>query len=73
MSAETVTVAVLALAVGLVGGGLLGWALRRPVPAPPAVPEAAPEDDTKPTLIPFRAPRDVGRNLARIERNQPPK
>ena len=69
MLPETLAVAVIALAVGAVGGTLLGWAIRKP--SPPVQVEAAPEDDTKPTLIPFRAPREVGRNLARVERNPP--
>lgn len=65
MTAETLVVAAVALGLGMAGGVALGR-LRRSAPAVPPAPDPISEEDTRPTLIPFRTPRESGRNLAKV-------
>jgi hypothetical protein len=74
MSVETAIVACVALGIGLAAGFVLARARAAPPPAvaPPPPPEAAGlvEEDTKPTLVPFRATREAGRSAARLDQQR---
>ena len=73
MSAGTAVLVVVALAVGLLAGFAIARVRRVPraaVSEPPEI-SAHPEDDTRPTLVPFRLSREAGRNLARTDPDEP--
>lgn len=73
MAAQIGIIALLSLLVGLVAGYILARRSRTVVhlSPPPAYDPLVESEDTRPTLVPFPATREMGRNLARIGDPQP--
>jgi hypothetical protein len=66
MTTETLLLATLALMMGAVFGYALARARRRrALPVPPLSTDSF-DDETKPTLVPWRSNREQGRNLAKL-------
>lgn len=70
MTMQLAIAALVSLGVGLLAGYALAKrrarALARPTPPPLYTGVPAESDDTRPTLVPFKASRDAGRKLAKL-------